>query len=107
MDAARELGEYWKGHLRQLAERHEIIGDIRGRGLLQGIELVTDRETKEPAYQAGQEIGRICLEDGLIFSLRRGGSVIRFVPPFTTTHAQFDQAADILDSALTQATGSA
>ena len=104
VDVARELGEYWKGHLRQLAQRHEIIGDIRGRGLLQGIELVVDRDTKEPAYQAGQETGRICLDNGLIFSLRRGGSVIRFVPPFTTTHAQFDQATEILDSALPQAT---
>ncbi|PKB81146.1 MAG: hypothetical protein BZY88_07010 [SAR202 cluster bacterium Io17-Chloro-G9] len=105
VDVAKELGEYWNGHLQRLAQRHEIIGDIRGRGLLQGIELVVDRVTKEPAFQAGQDIGRICLENGLIFSLRRGGSVIRFVPPFTTTHDQLDQAAEILDSAMAQATG--
>ena len=102
MDVARELGEYWNRHLHRLAQRHEIIGDIRGRGLLQGIELVKDRETKEPAFQEGQEIGRLCLDKGLIFSLRRGGSVIRFVPPFTTTHGQLDQAADILDNVLAQ-----
>ena len=73
--------------------------------MLQGVELVTDRATKEPAFQVGQDIGRICLENGLIFSLRRGGSVIRFVPPFTTTHGQLDQAAEILDSAMSQVAG--
>ena len=107
VDVARELGEYWNRHLHRLAQRHEIIGDIRGRGLLQGIELVKDRETKEPAFQEGQEIGRLCLDKGLIFSLRRGGSVIRFVPPFTTTHGQLDQAADILDNVLAQTSGAA
>ena len=63
-----------------------------------------DRVTKEPAYVEGREIGRRCLENGLIFSLRRGGSVIRFVPPFTTTPAQMDLAAEILDNALKEVT---
>ena len=99
-EVAAQLGRYWRGHLRQLQERHELVGDVRGRGLLQGIELVTDRETREPAYRQGQEIGRRCLENGLICSVRRGGSVLRFVPPFTTTEAQMDLAAAILDDAL-------
>ncbi len=83
-----------------MAQRHEIIGDIRGRGLLQGIELVRDRVTKEPALEQGRQIGRTCLENGLIMSVRRGGSVFRFVPPFTTTEDQMDQAAEILDHAI-------
>ena len=106
VDVAKKIGAYWRAHLEELARRHSIIGDIRGKGLLQGIELVEDRETKEPAYTAGQAIGRICLENGLILSVRRRGSVFRFVPPFTTTEEQMDLAADILDHAFRQVTGS-
>ena len=102
-EVARRIGDYWKGHLQSLAQRHEIIGDIRGRGLLQGIELVRDRDTREPAYQEGQRIGALCLEKGLIMSLRRRGSVFRFVPPFTTTNEQLDRAATILDEAISEA----
>jgi 2,2-dialkylglycine decarboxylase (pyruvate) len=107
VDVAKKIGAYWRAHMEELARRHSIIGDIRGKGLLQGIELVEDRVTKEPAYQAGQAIGRICLENGLILSVRRRGSVFRFVPPFTTTEEQMDLAADILDHAFRQVTGPA
>lgn len=106
VDVANRLGAYWREHLNRLAQRYSIIGDVRGRGLLQGIELVEDRETREPAYEAGARIGRLCLENGLIFSLRRRGSVFRFVPPFTTTKDQLDLAASILDHAFRQVTGS-
>ena len=99
-EVAAQLGRYWQGHLRELQGRHELVGDVRGRGLLQGIELVTDRETREPAYRQGREAGRRCLENGLICSVRRSGSVLRFVPPFTTSEAQMDLAAAILDDAL-------
>ncbi|MDE0824112.1 MAG: aspartate aminotransferase family protein [Dehalococcoidia bacterium] len=102
-EVAVRIGAYWREHLERLAQKHEIIGDIRGRGLLQGIELVTDRLTREPAYEQGKAIGRWCLENGLILSVRRKGSVFRFVPPFTTTEAQLDQAAEILDQAITRA----
>lgn len=100
--AAQRIGMYWRQHLEALARRYEVIGDIRGRGLLQGIELVKDRNTKEPAIEEGRKIGQRCLDNGLIFSLRRGGSVFRFVPPFTTTQEQMDQAAEVLDSAFHQ-----
>ena len=105
VDVAKRIGDYWRSHLERLAQRHQIIGDIRGRGLLQGIELVQDRVSKEPAYQEGQRIGRMCQDDGLLFSLRRQGSVFRFVPPFTTTEDQLDLAAEILDHAISQVTG--
>ena len=100
VDVAARIGRYWRGHLEELQRRHELIGDVRGRGLLQGVEFVTDRETKEPAYNEGRRIGRACLENGLIMSVRRSGSALRFVPPFTTTEDQMDLAADILDHAI-------
>ena len=100
VEKAQVLGRYWRGHLDRLQEEHEIIGDIRGRGLIQGIELVKDRQSREAASEEGREIGRRCMEDGLIFSLRRSGSVFRFVPPFSTTTEQMDTAAEILNHAI-------
>ena len=102
VDVSRRIGEYWREHLERLAKKHHIIGDIRGRGLLQGIELVTDRDTREPAFDQGRAIGRLCLENGLILSVRRKGSVVRLFPPFTTTEAQLDEAAQILDHAISE-----
>ena len=100
---ARRLGGYLRSRLCELAERFEIIGDVRGRGLLQGIELVRDRQTKEPATSAGTAIADQCLKAGLIFSVRRDGSVLRFVPPASTTTEQVDQATGILAAALDEA----
>ena len=101
-DVARRLGSRLKSRLQALAERFEIVGDVRGRGLLLGIELVRDRETKEPATTEGRAIAQRCLENGLIFSVRREGSVLRFVPPASTTEEQIDEAARILEDALAE-----
>jgi 2,2-dialkylglycine decarboxylase (pyruvate) len=100
---AREIGEYWHGKLVGLAAKHEVIGDIRGRGLLQGIELVRDRATREPAFELGRPIEQECVSNGLLFSVRRSGSVLRFVPPWTTTTEHMDRAAEILDHAIVKA----
>jgi len=102
---ARQLGGYLRSRLNALAERFEIIGDIRGRGLLQGIELVRDRATKEPATTEGKAISERCLEAGLIFSIRRDGSVLRFVPPASTSEDQIDRAIGILSDALADVNG--
>lgn len=99
---ARQFGGYLKSKLTKLAERFEIIGDVRGRGLLQGIELVRDRRTKEPATTEGKAIAEKCLEAGLIYSVRREGSVLRFVPPAGTTEDQIDRAMGILEDALAE-----
>ncbi|MYK26619.1 MAG: aspartate aminotransferase family protein [Dehalococcoidia bacterium] len=99
---ARRLGGRLKSKLQALAERFEIVGDVRGRGLLLGVELVRDRETKEPATAEGRAIARHCLENGLIFSVRREGSVLRFVPPASTTEEQIDEAAAHLEEAFVE-----
>ena len=97
---ARAIGGYWRQHLDRLSRKYEIIGDIRGRGLLQGIEFVKDHVTKEPFFGIGNTVGATCRDRGLFLSVRRRGSVLRFVPPFSTTPEQLDQAADILDGAI-------
>ena len=97
---ARAIGARFKGHLDALAQRYEAIGDVRGRGLLLGIELVEDRHSRKPAHALGQAVSRYCFERGLIFSQRRQGSVLRFVPPMSTTDEQLDRAAQLLDDAF-------
>ena len=92
-----------KDALAAMGSELELIGDVRGRGVLLGIELVTDREKKTPANAAAQEIAKHCLDSGLIFQLRgtRGDlNVIRLVPPMTTTDAEVDRAMSILYEAL-------
>jgi 2,2-dialkylglycine decarboxylase (pyruvate) len=97
---ARTIGFRMRERLGALQQRYEMIGDIRGRGQLMGIELVRDRHSKQPATTEGRKIGQYCFEHGLIFSIRREGSVLRFVPPSTTTEDQIDAAMDILGDAL-------
>jgi 2,2-dialkylglycine decarboxylase (pyruvate) len=101
-ERAVEIGSRLRAALEDLRARHEAIGDIRGRGILQGFELI--RADGSPAVELGEAIRRSSLRDGLIFSVRRGGSVLRFVPPFSTTAEQIDRAGEILDTALTEAT---
>src|SRR5262249_29124042 len=84
--AARALGieKRMQGALAEMASEFELIGDVRGRGVLLGIELVTDRQEKTPANAEAQQITSYCLDKGLIYQLRgaRGNlNVIRLVPP--------------------------
>ncbi len=106
---AAELGERLYRGLLGLQERHECIGDVRGRGLMRGIELVTDRETKAPADDLGRRVTDECLALGLhmnIVQLPGMGGVFRIAPPLTVTEEELDQGLEILDRALGKATAS-
>jgi 2,2-dialkylglycine decarboxylase (pyruvate) len=95
-----------KSALTAMQQEFELIGDIRGRGVLLGIELVTDRHSKTPANAAARMIADECLDKGLIFQLRGVGgalNVIRLVPPMTTSEAEVDRAMSILYEALRRA----
>jgi 4-aminobutyrate aminotransferase-like enzyme len=84
--------------------RHRLIGDIRGPGLLIGVELIRDHGTKEPATAETLEAYRRALDLGVIFGTTRYaglGNVLKVKPPFTTTRAQMDQVLDVLDQVLT------
>jgi 2,2-dialkylglycine decarboxylase (pyruvate) len=97
------LGARLRERLLELQNRHDVIGDVRGRGLLQGIELVTDRASKHPADRLGQAVTQACLERGLhlnIVQLPGMGGVFRIAPPLTVTEAELDTGLAILDEAL-------
>lgn len=103
---AAHLGERLRAGLTELAARHECIGDVRGRGLLQGIELVTDRATKEPADELGRNVTTECLTLGLhmnVVQLPGMGGVFRIAPPLTVADDEVDLGLEILDQALTKA----
>lgn len=104
MDNAADVGGHLRARLDALGEKHALVGEVRGMGLMQGVELVKDRQTKEPAPQAVAAVMEGAKERGLIVG--RGGlygNVLRISPPLTVSKADADQAADVLDQALGQA----
>jgi 2,2-dialkylglycine decarboxylase (pyruvate) len=105
LQRSQEMGSYLAERLRELQSRHEEIGDVRGMGLLRGIELVKDRETREPHHELGSLSTQRCLELGLSMNIRRRperGSVWRIAPPLTVSAADIDLAMTIFDQALSE-----
>lgn len=101
VERAREIGGYWRGHLERLRGSVDAVADVRGRGVLQAIEL--QAPDGSPGYALGPLVSQACLDAGLLFSMRRRGSVFRFTVPFSTSEAQMDRAAEILEAALRSA----
>ncbi len=98
---ARILGTILLKRCMELGERHRLVGDVRGVGLMVGIELVGDRDSREPAGTEAGEVVRHCLEAGVIL-LAGGpsGNVLSLTPPLTITRRQIDHALDVVDTAL-------
>jgi 4-aminobutyrate aminotransferase len=86
--------------LRALMDKHALIGDVRGRGLMVGVELVRDRATKERAATERDAVVSAAFERGLLL-LGAGKNAIRFSPPLVLTRQQADTAIEIFDEALT------
>jgi 2,2-dialkylglycine decarboxylase (pyruvate) len=102
-ERAVTLGARLEAGLLELQQRHEVIGDVRGRGLLWGVELVRDRHSRAPDAALGTKISQRCLELGLsmnIVALPRLASVWRIAPPLTCSEAQIDEGITILDQAI-------
>ena len=96
------VGEYFIGRLRELKERHPCVGDVRGRGLMIGMELVTDRATKEPARALCDAVLTRAYHQGLLL-LACGQSTVRFIPPLMINRAHVDEAMGLLEAALKEA----
>jgi 2,2-dialkylglycine decarboxylase (pyruvate) len=102
-ERARSLGAFLRHGLADIAKRHAVVGDIRGRGLLAGLELVVDRETKRNSDELGTRVTRRCLELGLhmnIVQLPGMGGVLRMAPPLTATEDELSLGLTILDKAI-------
>ena len=103
---ARDIGAYFMDGLRDLQKRHTIVGDVRGRGLMLGMELVEDRTTNPPApataktafvHERCKDLGLLVGKGGL------SGNVLRIKPPMCITREDCDFACKVLDIALTEA----
>ncbi len=99
---AAELGEYAMGRLVDALQNVPIVGDIRGRGLMFGIEIVEDRASKTPGNARAEQIYYACLEAGLSYKISQG-CVLTLSPPLTISQTELDRAIDIVVAAITEA----
>ena len=96
---AADVGAFMMDRLKEVQQKHAIVGDVRGRGLMIGIELVKDRVTKERATAERDKVVEACFARGLLV-LGAGKNAIRLSPPLVLTKAQATTAVDIIDQAL-------
>jgi 4-aminobutyrate aminotransferase len=99
---ARDLSKRAFERFADVQARHTTIGDVRGLGLMVGVELVSDRELRTPDAAAMAFISAYGLEHELIvIGCGPDGNIIRFIPPLTATMEELDTAIDVVDAALT------
>ena len=101
LDRANEIGERFHRRARSWQSRFELIGDVRGLGGMQAIELVKSRDSREPAPDETKQVTKHCYEHGLI-TITAGtyGNVIRVLAPLVISDDQMDEALDVLEAAL-------
>lgn len=100
-ERATKMGKILMERLEDMQERHKIIGDVRGIGLMMGMELVRSRKSKKPAKNQRNELILRCRDAGLVL-LPAGQSVVRFCPPLIITKAQLLEGLDIIDKQLSK-----
>lgn len=101
VERARLLGEYASRRLRELSERYEIIGDVRGLGLMIGVDVVRDKKTKTPDRSTALKIIWRTWEKGLIMmTYGKHGNVLRIAPPLTIPREDLDRGIDIIEEAV-------
>ena len=101
LENVERVGGYLRQKLEALQQKHSIIGDVRGLGLMQGLELVKDRNTKEPAPEATNQFMELCRNNGLLVG--KGGlfgNVIRLAPPLNIQKSDVDAAAEAMDKSF-------
>jgi 4-aminobutyrate aminotransferase len=99
LDNARIMGEYIVKRFQEMKDSHPLIGDVRGKGLLLGVDLIRDRRTREPAHKEVLKLCWRCWEKGLIIT-NLGTSVLRVAPPLNLSTQEADHALRIIEEAL-------
>jgi adenosylmethionine-8-amino-7-oxononanoate aminotransferase len=105
VERVAEKGAYLQQRLQEIRS-HEIVGDVRGLGLLAGVEFVQDRKSKQlfdPSLGVARRVWLAAIESGVIFR-PLGGDVIATSPPFVITEKQIDRLVDVLDAAIGRVT---
>ena len=99
VERSATLGEQILSHFRELQQKYELIGDVRGKGMLIGVDLVKNRQTKERARDEAAKVCMRCYEKGLILSFF-SNSVLRIAPPLVVTDAEVERALGIIEDSL-------
>jgi 4-aminobutyrate aminotransferase len=99
---AEKVGAHFMNRLRELQSRHPVIGEVRGKGLMIGMELVSDRANRTPCTESCRAVITRAFHRGLLL-LPCGQSTVRFMPPLTVSAAQVDEAVTLLEAALVDA----
>jgi len=103
LENADVVGKYFRGKLEELQAKHSLIGDVRGMGLMQALELVKDRKTKEPAPEATTHVMERARQNGLLIG--KGGlygNTLRLAPMLNTTKPDVDEAIKLLDKSFSE-----
>lgn len=101
-DNAARMGDRMMARLRELAKKHELIGDVRGRGLMIGVEFVTDRASKTPAKAFATKVVQRAFQNGLLL-LECGASGIRLIPPLMIDEKLTDEGMSLLEKSMEEA----
>ena len=103
IDRAARIGERMNKHLEKLFQEIELVGEYRGLGVLHGVELVSDRKTREPSNALADKVVQGCQDKGLLVQARGSHgrkNIIRLVPPMVSTDDEIDEGMGILKSVL-------
>jgi len=103
LENADVVGKYFRGKLEELQAKYPLVGDVRGMGLMQALELVKDRKTKEPAPEATTQVMERARQNGLLIG--KGGlygNTLRLAPMLNTTKPDVDEAIKLLDKSFSE-----
>ena len=101
LENSQQLGQHAMARMKEMMQRYELIGDVRGLGLMLGMELVRDRQTRERASDEAEQIMYAALSRGLSFKITMG-NIITLAPPLIISREQLDHALDILEQCIAE-----
>jgi 4-aminobutyrate aminotransferase len=104
LEQATAMGVYARKRMEAMATRHDLIGDIRGLGLLMGMELLKDRASCQRAVDEAEQVMYACLSRGLNFKVTMG-NILTLTPPITITRQEMEEAMDRLEEAIAEVSG--
>lgn len=99
IDNAEKMGRVAMKRLEEMKGRFEIVGDVRGKGLFIGVELVKDKKSKERGISEAEEVTKACFKDGLIL-ITAGRNTLRVIPPLNVSREELEEGLDVIEGAI-------
>jgi 4-aminobutyrate aminotransferase len=99
VENARKMGSVAMKRLNEMKEDYEIVGDVRGKGLFIGVEIVKSKRTKERGVRESQAVTAACFKDGLIL-ISAGRNTLRVIPPLNVLREELEEGLDVMESAI-------